>query len=124
MIDLIFKKEAYQIIGLAMEVHRNLGKGFSEVVYKDALEHEFNNSNILYEREKKYKIKYRNIILSHYYYADFVVFDKIILEAKCVSGIVDEHINQTLNYLAVSNCKLGLIVNFSKQSLEYQRVIL
>lgn len=107
-----------------MEVHRNLGKGFSEIVYKDALEYEFNKSNILYEREKKYKIKYNDIILPHYYYADFVVFDKIILEAKCVSAIVDEHINQTLNYLAVSKCKLGLIVNFSKQSLEYKRVIL
>ncbi|MEN8193500.1 MAG: GxxExxY protein [Bacteroidota bacterium] len=124
MADLIFKEEAYKIIGISMEVHRNLGKGFSEIVYKDALEYEFNKSNILYEREKKYKIKYNDIILPHYYYADFVVFDKIILEAKCVSAIVDEHINQTLNYLAVSKCKLGLIVNFSKQSLEYKRAIL
>jgi len=124
MTDLIFKEEAYKIIGISMEVHRSLGRGFSEIVYKDALEYEFNRNNILYEREKKYKIKYHDIILPHYYYADFVVFDKIILEVKCVSAIVDEHINQTLNYLAVSKCKLGLIVNFSKQSLEYKRVIL
>lgn len=107
-----------------MKVHRTLGRGFSEIVYKDALEYEFNRNNILHEREKKYKIKYHDIILPHYYYADFVVFNKIILEVKCVSTIVDEHINQTLNYLAVSKCKLGLIVNFSQPSLEHRRVVL
>ena len=58
MTDLIFKEEAYKIVGISMAVHRTLGRGFSEIVYKDALEYEFNRSNILYEREKKYKIKY------------------------------------------------------------------
>ena len=124
MAELIFKKEAYKIIGICMEVHRILGRGFSEIVYKDALEYEFGKNAILYEREKKYQIEYKGRILSHYYYADFVVFDKIILEAKCVSAIADEHINQTLNYLAISKCKLGLIINFAKSSLEYKRIVL
>ncbi len=124
MVELIFKNEAYKIIGICMEVYRILGRGFSEIVYKDALEYEFKKNNVLYEREKKYQITYKEKILSHYYYADFIVMDKIILELKCVSSIADEHINQTLNYLAVSKCKLGLIVNFAKESLEYKRVIL
>lgn len=107
-----------------MEVHRRLGHGFMEIVYKDALEYEFCKNGILYEREKKYEIAYKQIILPHHYFADFVVFDDIILEIKCASGIVDAHIKQVLNYLAVSKCKLGLIINFARESLEYKRLIL
>lgn len=106
-----------------MEVHRNLGHGFLEIVYKDAIEYEFNKNGIPYEREKKYEIDYKNIILSHYYYADFIVFNNIILEIKCAAGIIDEHIKQVLNYLAVSKCRLGLIINFGRESLEYKRLV-
>jgi len=107
-----------------MEVHNNLGKGFLEIVYKDALEYEFRKNNIQFEREKEYDVNYKDIILSHKFYADFVVFDKIILEVKGMAGIADEHIAQTLNYLKVSGCKLGLIVNFGEISLQYKRVVL
>jgi GxxExxY protein len=106
-----------------MEVHNNLGAGFLEIVYKDALEYEFNKNNIPYEREKEYMVHYKNIILPHKFYADFVVFDKIILEVKCMNGIIDEHIAQTLNYLKVSNNRLGLIVNFGKEKLQSKRII-
>ena len=124
MTELIYKEEAYQIIGACMEVHKRLGRGFLEIVYKDAIEYEFGMKKIPYEREKQYKIPYKNVVLSHKYFADFVVYDKIILEVKAGSGIVDEFLAQTLNYLAVSDCKLGLIVNFGKDSLEYKRVVL
>ena len=107
-----------------MEVHRHLGRGFLEVVYKDALEYEFKKQEVSYEREKVYEIQYKNIILPHRFYADFVVFDSIILEVKCGSGIVDEFLAQTINYLAVSGCKLGLIINFGQDTLEYKRVVL
>ena len=107
-----------------MEVHNNLGKGFLEIVYKDALEYEFRKNNIPFEREKEYSVNYKDIILSHKFYADFVVFDRIILEVKGMAGIADEHIAQTLNYLKVSGCKLGLIVNFGELSLQYKRVVL
>ena len=107
-----------------MEVHNNLGKGFLEIVYKDALEYEFRKNNIPFEREKEYVVNYKDIILPHKFYADFVVFDKIILEVKGMTGIADEHIAQTLNYLKVSGCKLGLIVNFGELSLQYKRVVL
>ena len=124
MENIILKEESYKIIGICMEVHRQLGRGFLEIVYKDALEYEFKKKNIKYEREKMYEIQYKNIILPHKFYADFVVFDQVILEIKCGSGIVDEFFAQTINYLAVSECELGLIVNFGKDSLEYKRVVL
>lgn len=124
MSELIYKEEAFQIIGICMDVHRELGGGFLEIVYKDALEYEFRNKGIYYEREKQFDIKYKEIILPHKYYADFTVFDKIILEVKAVDGIPDEFIKQTINYLAVSNYRLGLIVNFSRDKLLYKRVVL
>ena len=107
-----------------MEVHRILGKRHSEVVYKDALEYEFQNTDIEYSREQQYKIKYKKIILPHPYNADFVVFDKIILEVKAIELLTDSHIKQTLNYLAASKQKLGLLVNFGQESLVHKRIIL
>ena len=124
MTEIIYKEESFKIIGLCMEVHNNLGKGFLEIVYKDALEYEFRKNNILFEREKEYVVNYKEIILPHKFYADFVVFDKIILEVKGMSGIAEEFIAQTLNYLKVSGLKLGLIVNFGELSLQYKRVVL
>lgn len=78
-----------------MEIHRILGKGFAEEVYKDALEIELENAGITYEREKSYNIKYKEKILKHKYRADFVVYDKIILEIKAAKGIVESHAKQT-----------------------------
>jgi GxxExxY protein len=124
MTDLIYKEESFRIIGLCMEVHNNLGKGFLEIVYKDALEYEFRKDNIPFEREKEYVVNYKDVVLPHKFYADFVVFDKIILEVKGIAGIAEEHIAQTLNYLKVSGLKLGLIVNFGELSLQYKRVVL
>ena len=119
-----FQEETYQIIGICMEVHRILGKGLLEIVYKDAIEYEFKKKNILYEREKKYEVEYKGIILPHYFFADFVVFDNIILEIKAQKGIVDEHYSWVINYLAISKCPLGLIVNFGENSLITKRLIL
>jgi GxxExxY protein len=124
MAELLYRDESYQIIGRCMEVHNNLGKGFLEIVYKDALEYEFNKLAIPFEREKKYEVHYKDIILPHNFYADFVVYDKIILEIKCMNGIADEHIAQTINYLKVSGNKLGLIVNFGDLSIQYKRIVL
>jgi len=116
--------ESYEIIGICMEVHRFLGKGFLEIVYKDAIEYEFKKKGIAYEREKKYEIEYKDIILPHHFYADFVVYDKIILEVKAQQGIVENHYKWVINYLAVSKCKLGLITNFGEESLVTKRLIL
>ncbi len=124
MADLIYKDESYKIVGLCMDVHRELGKGFLEIVYKDALEYEFRKNGIPYEREKEYVVNYKGIILPHKFYADFVVFDKIILEAKAIKVLTDDHLALVLNYLKVSQLKLGLLINFGELSMISKRVVL
>lgn len=123
MKDLIYSHEAYEIIGKCMEVHSELGHGFLEIVYKDALEKVFAEDGIFFEREKKYIVEFRNEVLKHFFYADFVILDKIILEVKCVSYITDEHIAQCINYLKVSDNRLALLVNFGRGKLEYKRIV-
>ena len=124
MQDVFYKEESYKILGKCMEVHNNLGAGFLEIVYKDALEWEFKKASIPFEREKEYAVNYKGIILPHKFYADFVVFDKIILEVKGVSMFSDEHIAQCINYLKVSENKLALLVNFGKLRLSSKRIVL
>ena len=124
MTEILYKKESYQIIGKCFEVHNKLGPGFLEIVYKDALEYEFRNSGIPFDREKEYKIIYKGNILPHKYFADFVVYNKIILEIKAVAGIADEFIAQSINYLKVSSNKLAIIVNFGEMKLNYKRIVL
>jgi GxxExxY protein len=122
--DLIYKKECYQLIGLCMEVHRELGPGFSEVIYKDALEIEFKNHNIPYSREKEFIVMYKQHTLKRKFNVDFVVYDAIILEAKAFSSLVEEFVGRTVNYLKVSGCKLGILGNFGEKSFKYRRIIL
>ena len=124
MNGIYLKEESYKIIGLCMEVHKILGKGHSEVVYKDALEYEFKINSIPYEREKIYEIEYKDITLQRKYVADFVVYNEIIFEAKAISQLTNSDIKQTLNYLASSKNKLGILVNFGEDSLKYKRIIL
>src|SRR4051812_36787338 len=123
MAEILFKEESYKLIGLCMEVHRILGKGFKEVVYKDALEIELKKANIHFEREKRFQIEYKGVILPHQYFADFVINGVIILEVKAVSTIIDGFVTQTINYLKASNIKLGIIVNFGEASLTHKRVV-
>ena len=124
MKELIYKEEAYQIIGKCFEVHNNLGPGFLEIVYKDALEYEFKKCGMPYEREKKYEVNYKDIILPHHFYADFVIDNKIILEVKAVSALTQEFTAQCINYLKVSSNKLALLVNFGELSLNSKRIVL
>ena len=124
MSEIIFKEESFQIVGILFEVHNNLGGGFSEIVYKDALEYEFKNLNLPFEREKEYVVKYKDTILNHKFYADFVLFDKIILELKSCEKIDPKYIAQCINYLKVSSNKLAILANFNNKSLEYKRIIL
>jgi len=116
--------ETKLLIGIAFDIHTILGKGFLEIVYKDAMEYELQKRSILYEREKEYVVPYKEITLPHKFYADFIVFNNIILEIKAKEGIADVHYSQTLNYLKVSGCKVGLILNFGEGSLKIKRVVL
>ena len=117
------KNENYEIVGLCMEVHRILGPGLLEIVYKDALEIEFKNNNIPYEREKEYNVEHKGIILQHKFYADFVVYDDIILEVKSVKEISNDHLAQTLNYMKLADTPIGIIANFQNKSLVHKRLI-
>ncbi|MBO9565591.1 MAG: GxxExxY protein [Niastella sp.] len=123
MADIILKDESYKLIGICMEVHRNLGMGFREIVYKDALEVEFKNNFIPFCRERAFKIEYKGLILKHRFYADFIVFDNIVLEVKSSSVIINSFVAQTINYLKASGLKLGIIANFGESSFTYKRVV-
>ena len=94
MIEIFYRKESYEIVGCLFEVHNNLGNGFSEIVYKDALEYEFNLRNISFEREKEFKVYYKDVILAHDFYADFVIDGKIILEIKSIEVLSDKQLVQ------------------------------
>src|SRR6478609_10327166 len=107
-----------------MEVHNNLGAVFLEIVYKDALEYEFNKAGIVYEREKMYEVNYKGIILPHKFYADFVINNTIILKVKGVTMLSDAFVAQCINYLKVSKNQLALLVNFGELRLNYRRIVL
>ncbi|HEY0046277.1 MAG TPA: GxxExxY protein [Flavobacterium sp.] len=124
MSDILYKEESFKIVGILYEVHSQLGGGFLEVVYKDALEYEFKTAGISYEREKEFKVKYKDSFLPHMFYSDFTVYDKIILEVKSCAEFHDAHIAQCLNYLKVSGNKLAIIANFNKHRLDYKRIII
>jgi len=124
MEQIIYKSEAYKIIGACMEVYNTLGYGFLEVVYKDAMEIEFLQRDLNYRREEEHTIEYKGSFLKHKIFADFRLFDEIIIEVKaCKDGVTDEAIAQTLNYLKASGLRLALIINFGKTSLEYKRLV-
>jgi GxxExxY protein len=124
MAEFIQKTDTYQIIGVCMEVYNTLGYGFSEIVYKDAMEIEFVKKEMPNSREHKYAVKYKSNILQHTFCADFTFFDSIIVEVKATKdGITEDAISQALNYLKASGLKLALIINFGKTSLEYKRLI-
>lgn len=118
------QQETDTIIRYGIEIHKILGAGFLEIVYKDAFEYEFRKKSIRYDREKAYRIQYKNIVLPHQFYADFVVLERVILEIKAKEGgIAEEDLAQTINYLKCSGCKVGLILNFGKMRLQIRRVV-
>jgi len=120
----IFKDETYNIIGAAQEVHKELGSGFLEVVYQDALEIELNKNNVPYKREYALPIYYKNIKMNRVYHCDFLCYDKIIVETKSVNTLAKEFYAQVMHYLKATNLKLGLIINFGEPSLKVKRIIL
>jgi len=122
--DFPLKNETNLIINAAIEIHNHLGCGFLEIVYKDAFCIELESRGYFYKREKLYQLYYKDILLPHSFYADFIIFDSVILEIKAKTAISSADIAQTLNYLRCSDCKVGLILNFGKQSLEIKRVVL
>ena len=106
-----------------MEVHRELGSGFLESVYHEALAFELDNKEIPFDFEKKLEVTYKGQVLSKYYVADFVCYDKIVIEIKAINELSGVHESQVINYLKATGYKLGLLINFGAESLEYKRIV-
>lgn len=105
-----------------MEVHKVIGTGFTEPVYQDALEIEFKLREIPYEREKVFNLEYKGYKLDKTFRADFVCYGSIIVELKALYSFENEHLAQVYNYLKASGMKLGLLINFGRDSLMYERI--
>ena len=106
-----------------MDVHSELGNGFLEAVYQEALEITFLENNIPYEREKELNIYFKGRLLNKKYYADFFCYNKIIVELKASSGLTDADMGQVINYLKATEAKIGLLINFGLPKLQYKRII-
>ena len=120
---ILYKEESYKIIGACMKVHRSLGSGFLEAVYQEALIREFEKEGIPYESQVKLPVFYEGQKLKKYYIADFICYDKIIIEIKSVSQVPIVFYSQLKNYLAATKKELGMLINFGQPSLTYKRVL-
>ena len=119
----LYKDLTQEIIGAAMEVHRELGSGFLEYVYEEALCHELNLREISFERQKELDIHYKGLLIPRKYKPDLIVKNKVIVEIKATSGLTEVEEAQLLNYLKATKMRVGLLVNFGKMSLEVKRRI-
>ena len=122
MTELLYREETFALIGAAMEVHRLLGWGFLENVYQTALAHEFSLRQIPFVQLQRLPVQYKDILAGDYV-ADFVAYEKIIVEIKAVGSLTPSHQAQTLNYLSATGYRLGLLINFGANSLQHRRVI-
>ena len=116
-------KQTYSIIGAAMAVHRELGAGFLEAVYQEALELEFRYTGIPSLREVELPVRYRGELLTTGYRADFLCYETIIVELKAIERMTSREESQLLNYLKASGKEKGLLINFGSGSLEYKRMV-
>jgi GxxExxY protein len=121
--NFVYEKETYRIIGSAQEVHKELGSGFLEMVYHDALELEFTKMKIPYKREFPIPVYYKNKKMDRNHSADFFCYGSIILEIKAVKTLTDTHQSQVFHYLKATGQRLGLLINFGEPSLKVKRII-
>ncbi len=125
MADYLYKKESYTIIGAAMEVYNELGPGFLEVIYQDAMKIELESQGIPFEFQKPLPVYYRGHLLPHEYIADLICYERILLELKAVKDIHEAHLAQVMNYLKATGLALGYVINFgSQEKLQWQRVLM
>ncbi len=116
-------ERTYQIIGAAMEVHKELGGGFLEAVYQEALEREFLEQEIPYKSQPVVEILYKGRPLNKTYQPDYVCYDEVIVEIKAISGLSGTEEAQLINYLKATGLKVGLLINFGSKSLEHKRLV-
>ena len=122
--ELLFKDEVYAVSGAAIEVHKELGAGFLEAVYQEALEIELQNRGIPFEPQKSLPIRYKGRLLKKEYVADLVCYGKITVELKSIKELPEKEEAQTLNYLKATGLRLGLLINFgSHGQFERKRLV-
>lgn len=121
--EFLYADETYKIIGAAMQVHKHLGPGFLESVYQEAMEMELAIQGIPFRSQQKIQVQYKGKNLQHFYVADLICYDKIVVELKAVSGILPIHSAQVLNYLVATDLKVGLLLNFNEESLYHKRIV-
>ncbi len=123
--ELIYREESYRIMGACFEVYRTMGCGFLEAVYQECLEIELAERGVTFTSQAQLPVMYKGRTLKQFYKADLVCYDKIVLEVKAVSQLVDEHRAQMLNYVRSTGLALGILLNFcSRRELEYERIAL
>ena len=123
MPNLLYQQETHRIIGCAMEVSNSLGHGFHEKIYENALVVEFGMQNIPVVQQPNFPVVYKNTEVGKYI-PDLICFETIIVDTKTIEQITDHEIGQMLNYLRITNLKLGLLINFKHSRLEWKRVAL
>lgn len=125
MTQLIYPDECYKLVGACFEVYKEKGCGFLESVFQECLKLELGFQGIPFQPQKVLRLEYKGRPLEQGFVADFVCFDKIIVELKAVSRLADEHRAQVLNYLHATGYKLGLLVNFGHHPKpEWERLVL
>ena len=123
MVDLLCKSEVYDIVGAAMEVHNELGNGFPEAVYHEALAIEFMKRDVPYESEKYIGVDYKGIALEKHFRLDFLCYDNVVVEIKAVTELSKASYSQVLNYLKATSLNVGLLINFGQEKLFYKRFV-
>lgn len=121
--NLLMREEVFTIVGAAMEVHSVLGCGFLESVYQEALALELRNRDVLFLKQERIEVFYKGRTLEKYFVVDFLCFGEIVVEIKALASISSEHEAQLLNYLKVSNHKVGILINFGAEKLEFKRMV-
>jgi len=125
MKEIIFKEEVYAIVGAAMDVYWELGRGFLEPVYQEALGIEFGRRRIPFDPEEEIVIFYKGEALKKKYAADFICYGKIIIELKALEGLCGRDVGQLLNYMKATRFNVGLLINFgSPVRLEWRRYVI
>jgi GxxExxY protein len=122
--ELLHKDLTGKILGAAMEVHRELGCGFLEAIYQEAVEHELKLRQIHFIRQKPHRVAYKEIILRHPYIPDLIVEGKVVVDLKAIREIGAIEEAQMINYLKITKLQVGLIINFGCRSLEWKRLVL
>jgi GxxExxY protein len=123
-VDIVFKEESYRIMGACFEVYKELGCGFLEEVYQEALEIELALQDIPFRPQEGLTLNYKGRRMRKEYNPDFICIDKIIVEIKAMKGLDDAHRAQVHNYLKATGYKLGLLVNFGHHpKVEYERIV-